>query len=131
MINHLGRIIILVHDYDDALAFYRDTLGFELLVDTPGPGDLRFVHVGPRGQANVGIWFMQARTDAQRARVGNQTGGEPVCVLYTGDVHSAYHTLRERGVHFHGEPAPEPGAIAVHFDDLYGNEIVLVELTGH
>lgn len=126
--NYLGRMVVLVHDYDEAIHFYTHTLGFQVLVDIQA-GDYRYAHVGLPGSVGIGVWFLLADTDEKRARVGNQTGGEPLAVLYTENCRSTYELLSGRGVHFHGEPQEEPGSINVHFDDLYGNTFVLVQLT--
>ena len=128
MLTALARFTLLVEDYDEALLFYVDKLGFEVLIDTRLAEDIRFVHVGIPGQEGIGIWFIRATTDAQRARVGRQTDGEPCFVLYTDDCRQAYQELRSRGVQFLREPEEHPGEIVAHFRDLYGNIVVLVEL---
>ncbi len=128
MLQTLGRLIILIHDYDAALTFYRDILGFQLIVDMTNAEGQRFVHVGLPGQPGVGVWFLEATTAEQRDRVGNQTGGEPCFVAYTDDVQSTYRDLQSKGVKFRGPPHEDAEAAFVHCYDLYGNEIVLVQL---
>jgi hypothetical protein len=71
---------------------------------------------------------MKASFAQQKERVGNQTGGEPCFVVYTDDFKNIYAALKERGVHFLGKPRESSEDIYVHLEDLYGNQIVLVEL---
>lgn len=126
----LGRAVLLVDGYDAAIAFWRDALGWEPLVDMPGPHGLRFVHVGNPKQGDVGVWLLEPATEAQRARVGDQTGGGPVLVAYTDDLDAAHGRLVSRGVRITAEPAGDATSRWLHFMDPHGNDIVLVELLG-
>ena len=101
----LGRLVLLVNDYDTAIAFYRDKLGMEVFVDMP-VGTQRYVHLRLHDQPAVGVWLLQAQTQAQRD-----------------------HALfAAKGVRFTREPVQEETAAYAHFIDLYGNEFVLVQL---
>lgn len=128
MITSLGRATLLVADHDEAVEFYVETLGFEVRWDGEVEDGVRVVHVGVPGQPDVALWLLEAATDEQRALVGRQTGSQPAFVLYTDDCRGTHETLRDRGVTFHGEPVDGPGDVHVHFEDCYGNEMVLVEL---
>lgn len=128
MFTSIARIALFVHDYDDALAFYRDVLGFEVLFDAEVDARGRFLHVGLPSQPGVGLWLRQARTDAERALVGKQAAGEPFLVLYTDDCRAAVATLEQRGARVRRQPVEDAGSIAAHIEDLYGNEIVIAEL---
>ncbi|PTW98768.1 glyoxalase [Achromobacter mucicolens] len=123
----LGRLVLLVNDYDTAIAFYRDKLGMEVSVDMP-VGQQRYVHLRLHDQPSVGMWLLQAQTQAQRDRVGDQTGGQPVGVFYTDDVLRDHAHFAAKGVRFTREPVHEETAAYAHFIDLYGNEFVLVQL---
>jgi len=129
MIDELSRTTLLVADRDEAVAFYVDVLGFEVVWTGEGTNGARTVHVGLPGQPTVGLWLVEATTDRQRALVGEQTGDVPAFVFYTDDCLGTYETLRERGVEFRGEPIPKDGSVVVEFEDCYGNVAVLVELT--
>src|SRR5215213_7028641 len=83
----LGRVVVLVHHYDEALAFYTERFGCEVVLDRPGPDGLRFVHVRFPGDA-AAIWLLRPGGETGADRVGAQTGGEPVAVLYTDDLES-------------------------------------------
>lgn len=123
----IGRIVILVRDYEEAIAFYCEKLGFEVIVDIDA-APLRFVHIYLPEQRDVGIWLLQSTSVSEGSRVGRQTEGQPCAVLYTDDLHRDFRELGERGVIFTKEPESGTGAKYAHFEDLYGNEFVLVEL---
>lgn len=127
----LGRFTLLVPDYDQALAFYRDVLGFAVLHDSFGEHGQRFLHVGtvsPPGSTNPGLWLLKPGSDADRALVGRQAGRQPLIVLYTADCAAAASALETRGVQVRREPGLQGGAAFAHFEDPFGNEIVLVEV---
>ena len=127
MFTRIGRMILLVKDYEEALSFYVGKLGFEKIYDETIPDGPRYVHVGVPGQEDVGLWMLKAGT-GEKSLVGRQAGDEPLFVLYADDCKKTYETLRERGVDFLYEPQDSEGDIHVHFKDIYGNQIVMVEL---
>jgi catechol 2,3-dioxygenase-like lactoylglutathione lyase family enzyme len=130
MKQHLGLTAIVVRDYDEALRFYEETLGFELVEDTFLPEEQkRWVVVSPPGAEESRLLLARAASPEQAARVGNQTGGRVSFFLYTDDCWRDYATYRERGVVFVREPKTEAyGTVAV-FRDLYGNLWDLLEPT--
>lgn len=131
-LTSLGRMVLLVRDYDEALRFYRDALGFVPLHDETTPDGQRFLHVGLPAQAGgppVGLWFLTP-APGDEDRVGRQAGGQPLLVMYTDDCGEAVARLQALGVRFKRLPAAQGGSVFAQFYDLYGNEIVLVELMG-
>ncbi|KOU13733.1 hypothetical protein ADK52_37670 [Streptomyces sp. WM6372] len=122
----LGRMVVLVADTEEALAFYREVLGFVVLHDET-VGDYRYLHVGLPGQTPVGLWLMPASTDGERKLIGRQYGGRPLLVLFTPDVREAGRRLRARGVRVWNERA-EGDVRSFHFADPYGNVIVAAQL---
>ncbi|MFA0813877.1 VOC family protein [Microbulbifer epialgicus] len=125
--NSIGRLVILVRDYEEAIEFYRDKLGFEVFVDSEAP-PLRFVHVRLPKQKDMGIWLLQASSEVQEQNIGKQTAGQPCAVIYTDNFNSEYKRLIANGVNFTKPHITEASAEFAHFEDLYGNEFVLVEL---
>lgn len=130
-----GRMTLLVHDYDEALAFYRSAFGVVPIFDATAGGH-RYVHVAfPRdvGDASapdaeaVGLWFLVA-TDREHGRVGRQTGGEPVGIIYTTDCAASVARAASAGAEVRRPPVSDGGATFAHVADPYGNEWVLVEL---
>ena len=128
MNQHLALVTFVVRDYDEALAFFRDMLGFELVEDTPLPEEgKRWVVVAPPGGASARVLLARAATDEQRARVGDQTGGRVAFFLNTDDLARDHERLLARGVEFVREPRTERyGTVAV-FRDFYGNLWDLIE----
>lgn len=128
MIQSLGRFVLLVHDYDEARHFYCDKLGFEVIFDEETPEGQRFLHVGLPDQDSIGIWFMEPTSDEELIRVGKQTGRQPAMVLYTDDCRKESDRLMKQGIRFRRKPYESPEHISAHFEDVYGNEIILVQL---
>jgi catechol 2,3-dioxygenase-like lactoylglutathione lyase family enzyme len=127
MIDRIGRTVLLVRDYDEARDFYAK-LGFETLHDQPLPDGRRFLHIGLPGQPEAGLWLLDPVDDDGQARVGRQTGGEPLLVFYTADLAASIADARAAGVDTFGERQEVDGSAFVRFSDLYGNHLVLVEL---
>lgn len=107
MLGELGRLSVLVEDYDDAIEFYTERLGFELLFDGHLDDETRLVHLELPTQEGVGVWLFEARSDEMRERVGNQTAGAPLWVFYTDDSRGVYEELQVRGVTVDG-PTSRP-----------------------
>ncbi|MDQ3906960.1 MAG: VOC family protein [Acidobacteriota bacterium] len=121
------HVALVVADYDEAIKFYTEKLGFELLDDTPQSETKRWVLVAPRGSDECRLLLAKGVGEEQRSRIGNQTGGRVFLFLETDDFWRDYETLRAREVRFVREPKEEGyGTVAV-FADLYGNLWDLVE----
>jgi catechol 2,3-dioxygenase-like lactoylglutathione lyase family enzyme len=117
----LSAIALVVRDYDEAIRFYTQALGFELMEDTPLDAVKRWVRVRPPGSRGSDLLLARAATTEQESRVGNQTGGRVFLFLHTDNFERDYTLFVERGVHFVRPPRLEPyGTVAV-FRDLYGN----------
>lgn len=128
MAQSLGLVSLVVRDYEEALAFYVGTLGFELLEDAEVPEQSkRWVVVSPPGARESRLLLARAATVQQTARIGDQTGGRVFLFLYTDDFWRDYHAYRTKGVVFVREPQEEVyGTVAV-FEDLYGNRWDLLQ----
>jgi len=126
----LGLVALVVRDYDEAIRFFVETLGFTLVEDTYQPTqDKRWVVLGPPGGGGAQLLLARAVTPEQESRVGSQSGGRVFLFLYTDDFWRDYNTYTAKGVTFVRPPSTEPyGTVAV-FLDLYGNRWDLVQLT--
>lgn len=127
--RRLSRVCLVVRRYDEAIAFYRDRLGFDLVEDKRLDEHKRWVVVRPRGPGHAAVLLAQASTPEQEAVVGHQTGGRVALFLETDDVDRDHRLYRSRGVEFLREPCTLPyGRVAV-FRDLYGNLWDLIQPT--
>ena len=115
-------------DLEAAHRFYTDALGFRLAEDTPRPDGSRWVVVEPgAGTGGTALLLARAKDGAQRARVGDQTGGRVGFFLHTDDFARDHARMAAAGVTFLEEPRHEPyGTVAV-FQDLYGNRWDLLQ----
>ena len=129
MKQSIGYVAVVVRDYDDAIRFYVDTLGFSLVEDTfIEAQNKRWVLVAPPGSSESKLLLAQADGAEQLSRVGNQTGGRVFLFLHTDDFWRDYNAYRSKGVVFVREPKEESyGTVAV-FKDLYGNLWDLLQL---
>ena len=124
--SHLANITFLVPDYDEAIAFFTGALGFELVEDTKLSETKRFVRVRPR-VGETALLLAQPKNEAERAAVGNQTGGRVAFFLHTDDFARDHAAFEAVGVAFIEKPRHEPyGTVAV-FRDPFGNLWDLVQ----
>jgi len=129
MKRYIGAISLLVHDYDEAISFYVDKLGFYLLEDTDMCNGKRWVRVATHDLAETCVLLAKATSPEQLSRVGNQTGGRVFLFLHTNNFQRDYEAMMSKGVRFLEEPRYESyGTVAV-FEDLYGNKWDLLEMT--
>jgi catechol 2,3-dioxygenase-like lactoylglutathione lyase family enzyme len=120
----------VVRDYDEAIAFFVDAIGFELVEDTRLDDGKRWVVVRLSGGTGASLLLARAADEAQARRVGDQTGGRVGFFLFTDDFDRQHARMAAAGVRFVEPPRHEPyGTVAV-FEDLYGNRWDLIE-DGH
>ncbi len=127
MTQSIAHMALVVRDYDDAVAFYVETLGFDLMDDTYQPEqDKRWVLVRPKG-GGTSLLLARATTPEQEAAIGNQAGGRVFLFLQTDDFWRDYNAYQAKGVRFVRDPVEQPyGTVAV-FEDLYGTKWDLIE----
>lgn len=124
----IGALTLLVRDYDEAIAWYRDRAGFTLVSDTDLGGGKRWVLMAPRGAVETRLLLAQAVGAEQEAQIGHQAGGRVFLFLHTDDFARDHSSMTAAGVTFLEEPRHEPyGSVAV-FQDLYGNKWDLLQL---
>ena len=121
---HLQLVALVVGDYDPAIRFFVDVLGFELVEDTPSLSNdgrpKRWVVVRPVG-GQTGILLARADGDRQTAVVGHQFAGRVGLFLRVDDFDASYERMIAAGVRFVSPPRVESyGTLAV-FLDLEGN----------
>jgi catechol 2,3-dioxygenase-like lactoylglutathione lyase family enzyme len=124
MRSHLHLVAVIVDDYDRAIRFFVDMLGFALVEDLPSTTTdgraKRWVVVRPPG-AQTGILLARADGERQQAIVGNQFAGRVGLFLRVDDFDACYSRMVAAGVEFVRPPRDEPyGTVAV-FVDISGN----------
>lgn len=116
---HLEQVALLVEDYDEAIRFFVDALGFEFVEDSPSltndGAPKRWVVVRPPGAATGILLAQQARG------AGEQFAGRVGLFLRVDDFQASYERMRAAGVEFVGEPRDEPYGRVVVFVDVAGN----------
>ena len=127
MKQRIAQFALVVEDYDDAIRFYTEKLGFILIEDTVLSERKRWVRIAPKGPEGCGILLAKGVGEEQKSRIGNQTGGRVFLFLYTDDFWRDYHAYREAGVEFVREPVKETYGTVSVFKDLYGNLWDLIE----
>jgi catechol 2,3-dioxygenase-like lactoylglutathione lyase family enzyme len=129
MHKSIARVALLVEDYDRAIAYYQDKLGFTLLEDTQLPEqDKRWVVMAPPGGKGAELVLAYAQKVIEKAAVGNQAGGRVFLFLQTDDFERDYQAMKDKGVRFMEQPREEPYGTVVVFADLYGNLWDLIQM---
>ncbi|MGY6708010.1 MAG: VOC family protein [Rhizobiaceae bacterium] len=124
--RRIALVTVVVSDYDQAIAFYTQKLGFVLVEDTDLGAGKRWVVVAPE-RNSTGLLLARAANDAQAGSIGSQTGGRVGFFLETDDFDRDHAAMQAAGVTFVEEPRREPyGTVAV-FTDLYGNLFDLIQ----
>ena len=122
----LSAVTLVVPDYDAAIAFYAEGLGFEVRADLPqGPGK-RWVLVAPPG-GSTALLLARAATEAQRSAIGNQTGGRVAFFLTTDDFARDAARLSAAGAMFEEAPRSESYGIVAVWRDPFGNRWDLIQ----
>jgi catechol 2,3-dioxygenase-like lactoylglutathione lyase family enzyme len=128
---YLSLVTLVVPDYDKAIAFYCNALGFTLAEDTDVGNGKRWVRVMPSGGADnraTGFLLAKAAGAKQVAAIGNQVGGRVAFFLETDDFARDYTAFVAKGVQFLEQPRHEAyGSVAV-FCDPFGNRFDLIEM---
>jgi catechol 2,3-dioxygenase-like lactoylglutathione lyase family enzyme len=123
----IGQVTFLVREYDEAVRYFTEAMGFHVVADTPMGAGKRWVVVAPPHGGGPGLLLARATTPEQAAAVGRQAGGRVFLFLQTDDFDRDYRAMKARGVSFAEEPRVEAyGTVAV-FADLYGNKWDLLE----
>ncbi len=118
VIQRLSHSTVYVSDQEEALAFYRDKLGFEVHDDVT-MNDFRWLTVSPKGQPDFEIVLFPAPPEI-RELVEKGTIGAGV--LETDDIHGDYERLKKQGVEFTSPPEERPyGGVDTGFKDNSGN----------
>jgi catechol 2,3-dioxygenase-like lactoylglutathione lyase family enzyme len=122
--SHLSLFSLIVTEYDPAIRFFVDVLGFELAEDSPSTTNdgrpKRWVVVRPPG-AETGLLLARADGERQTRAIGDQFAGRVGLFYRVDDFEATYARLVDAGVRFVNEPRMEPYGQVVVFEDIEGN----------
>jgi len=121
MNQRLMHIALVVADYDEAIHWYTQKLGFKVIEDTTLSEVKRWVLIQPPGEGSCQLLLAKAATDEQKSRVGNQTGGRVFLFLHTDDFERDHENLRQQAITIVRGPSEEEYGKVLVFEDLYGN----------
>lgn len=126
MTQNIASLSILVPDYDEAITFYVEKMGFTLVEDTKLSPTKRWVVVMPKGATETGLLLAKADSAPQQAAIGNQAGGRVFLILRTDDFERDYKQFMAAGIEFLEAPRNEPYGQVVVFRDAFGNKWDLI-----
>lgn len=118
---------IVVTDYDTAIEYFVDKLGFKLIEDSRIDSDKRWVVVAPSEQASHKLLLAKAKTSEQSNSIGKQAAGRVAFFLNTNDFETTYSRFKNEDVKFLEEPRVESYGKVVVFEDICGNRWDLIE----
>jgi len=127
MSQSITHLTLLVRNYDEALDFFIQKLGFHLLQDTPLPNNKRWLLVAPPHSRGAALLLAEAATPEESLAIGNQSGGRVFLFLHTDDFWRDYKAYQSRGVRFLESARQESYGTVALFEDLYGNKWDLLQ----
>ena len=126
MPRRVALFSLLVPDYDEAIAFFVEKLGFDLREDSDLGGGKRWVRIAPP-DAETEILLARAVGDRQVSAIGEQGGGRVWLFLETHDFDTDFKRLQDANVRFEGDVRNEPYGQVVVFNDPWGNRWDLIQ----
>lgn len=136
MIQRQSHTSVYVIDQDEALEFYRDTLGFEVRTDLPmtEEGSMRWLTLSPKGQPDLEIILAPVTAGpmfdagtAEQVKGLVRSGAFGVGVFETDDIHGDHERLSRQGVEFVSPPEEKFYGIEAIVKDNSGNWFSLTQ----
>jgi catechol 2,3-dioxygenase-like lactoylglutathione lyase family enzyme len=128
MKQSIGYVTFLAPNYDEAIDWFCNVLGFALVEDRPLGAGKRWVLVAPPGTGGTRLVLAEPADARQRARIGDQTGGRVFLFLHTDDFWRDHAALTAKGVRFLEAPRDEAYGWVAVFEDKWGNRWDLLQL---
>lgn len=117
----LAQVTLVVDEYDQAIGWFTNILGFELVEDTVLSAAKRWVVVRPSGGRGAALLLAKAANLQQKQAIGKQTGGRVGFFLETDDFGRDFAELSAKGVSFLETPRREAYGMVAVFADPWGN----------
>lgn len=121
----LALTALLVRDYDEAIDWYCNVLGFRLAADRDMGGGKRWVEIA--ADDGGALLLAKAKKPEELSLVGNQFGERVGLFLHVENFEAAYQRLVAAGARFDEQPREEAYGKVIVFRDLYGNRWDLIE----
>jgi predicted enzyme related to lactoylglutathione lyase len=131
MITQIAHLQLLVNSYDDAIAFYIQKLGFVLVEDNPMPmmgENMRWVVISPTKDNQTMLSIALATKEPTLSLVGKQGGGYPFLTLFSDNMDADFASFEANGVEISRAIGNTPWGRDCVIQDLYGNQIYIVEV---
>ena len=126
MTQNVSAVTFFVDDYDNAINYFTEVLGFTLTEDKTNGEDNRFVLVTPKG-GNTSLLLAKAKSDGEKLLVGRQATGKVFLILNTDDFWRDHKQFTAKGVKFIETPREEVYGVVAIFEDCYGNKWDLIQ----
>ena len=127
-VQGIDLVTFVVDDQEDAIAFYVDTLGFELVEDEQYGPTQRWVEIAPPGStAALTLKTPEMYDEPERTHLAALIGTGPMVTYRVENCDALYAQLKESGVHFDGPPREASWGVSVTARDPSGNPVVLTE----
>jgi catechol 2,3-dioxygenase-like lactoylglutathione lyase family enzyme len=127
MPQSLAHVTYLVRDYEEALVFFVDALGFRIVEDSFLAGGKRWLLVAPPGSTGSNLLLALAESPEELEQVGKQAAGRVFLFLQTDDFWRDHRLMKAADVKFLESPREESYATVAVFEDLYGNKWDLLQ----
>lgn len=118
MIRAVKFVSIPVRDQDQAVSFYTEKLGFQILTDQPFDDRQRWIELRIRSSETKVVLFTAPGNEDRVGTFSNVT-------FMTDDIDRTYRELQERGVTFTAPLTKQPWGQFAKFQDVDGNQFVL------
>ena len=132
MKREIGVVGLYVRDQDEALVFYCEKLGFQVVSDVSN-GDYRWLTVQSPDQPSFQLGLFRPgppihdEATAQALNEAVAKGAMPALVMHVDDCRGVYQQLLDRGVEMTQEPTDRFGNVDAGFRDPSGNGWKLIE----
>lgn len=127
MRRRLAYVSLLIDDYDKAINYFTEVLGFTVAQNEQLADGKRWIVVAPSAAEGALLLLAKASTPEQRALVGKQGGGRVWLFLHTDNFDRDYARMQRHGVWFEALPRNEAYGRVVIFVDRWGNRWDLIE----
>ncbi|GJQ34505.1 MAG: VOC family protein [Anaerolineales bacterium] len=124
---------VSIDDYDKALKFYTEMMGFQLKRDIPLGGGARWITVVSQEEPNGTELLLEPNASYPAMKALKESlvkDGIPFTAFEVNDIQKEYERMRNLGVEFTMEPTNMGTTTAAILNDTCGNLIQIYQVTG-